>query len=495
MAAIRVPRPADQRTVVAVVFVATMFLAIMDATIVNVALPSIATDLGTGTDSIDTVVTSYLVSLAVVIPASGWLADRFGARRVFLAALTVFTVASALCATAGDVGQLVGWRILQGVGGGLLTPVGTTKLYRVYPPQQRARAARVMMIPTAVAPALGPVLGGLLTDGLSWHWVFLVNVPLGLATLLYGLVFLADVPATAARGFDLVGFLLAAGGLAGILYAVSTGPSHGWGSPAVLLTGAAGLVATAAMIYWETRVPHPVLALEIMKNRIFRMSNLVMTFGVMAFMALLYLVPLLAQAIEGASSTRAGLLVFPEAVGVMIGSQVAGSLYPRIGPRRLLAGGLAAAAVTIGLFAAVTISASPWTLRTLMFLAGFAMSFVFLSTQTAAFATITPMRTGDASALFNAQRQLASAFGVALVATVLALPDAGSAAAGAFARRWVFLVPATLALVGAVLALFIRDADASATMRSVAQRVPTSPGTGPDGPVPAKLPRREREAT
>ncbi|MEX5632553.1 MFS transporter [Parafrankia sp. FMc2] len=160
-------RGADQRVVVAALFVATMFITIMDSTIVNVALPSIARDLGVASDSVDEIVISYLVSLAVVIPASGWLADRFGTRRVFLTALAVFTAASALCALADSLSQLVAFRILQGAGGGLLTPVGMAMLFHVYPPADRARAARILVVPTIIAPAVGPVLGGVLADQAS----------------------------------------------------------------------------------------------------------------------------------------------------------------------------------------------------------------------------------------------------------------------------------------------------------------------------------------
>src|ERR1022692_708103 len=171
----------DQRVAVSVVYVAALFMSIMDVTIVNVALPTIGRQFHVTTTSVDVIVIGYLVSLAVIIPASGWIGDRFGAKRTLLLAILIFTGASALCGTAGSLTQLVIFRVLQGVGGGMLTPVGMSMLYRTFPPSERVRLASILMTPTALAPAIGPVLGGLLVSDLSWRWVFYVNVPIGAA--------------------------------------------------------------------------------------------------------------------------------------------------------------------------------------------------------------------------------------------------------------------------------------------------------------------------
>src|ERR1700746_923117 len=165
----------NQKVAVSVVFVAAMFMNIMDVTIVNVALPTIGREFHVRPDSVDTVAIGYLVSLAVFIPASGWLGDRFGGKRILLTSIVLFTGASALCGAAGSLGQLVAFRILQGVGGGLMVPVGMAMLYRTFPPSERVRASSIMVVPTAIAPALGPLLGGLFVTDLSWRWVFYVN--------------------------------------------------------------------------------------------------------------------------------------------------------------------------------------------------------------------------------------------------------------------------------------------------------------------------------
>ena len=435
-------------------FVGSLFITILDVTIVNVALPSVAADLDVGTTSVDAVVVSYLVSLAVVIPASGWLADRYGTKNVFLAAIAVFTAASVLCGLAQSMTQLVSFRVLQGAGGGVLTPVGTAMLYRAYPPEQRAKAARVLMVPTVLSPSLGPILGGVLTDNLSWHWVFFVNAPLGAAVFGFGLVFLDTYRADAAGRFDIVGFVFAALGFSLVLYALTTGPDRGWGSAPTVTALAVGVPAAAFMVWWEVRRREPLIAFRVLHNRLFRATNVSMFFVTMAFLGMLFLVPLMVQTARGGSATSAGLVVFPEAVGVLVASQIAGRLYPRLGPRRLLAGGPAVASVMIAGFALVGTDASLWALRALAFGAGFGVGFAFIAMQAAAFATISAADTGHASTLFNAQRQLASALGVAVVATVLAVAGFG----------WAFAAAAGLGLVAAVSGLAVHDVDAANTM-------------------------------
>ena len=203
----------NQKIAVAAVFVSAMFMNIMDITIVNVALPTIGRDFHIDPTAVDGVVIAYLVSLAVFIPASGWLGDYFGGKRVLLVAICVFTVGSVLCGLAHDMTQLVVARIFQGAGGGMMAPVGMAMLFRVFPPAERVRAASILTIPTTMAPALGPVLGGLLVTSLSWRWVFFVNLPLGIAAVIFGALFLERMGTGDAGRFDLPGFVLGGAGL------------------------------------------------------------------------------------------------------------------------------------------------------------------------------------------------------------------------------------------------------------------------------------------
>src|ERR1700685_1137665 len=210
----------NQKVAVAVVFVSAMFMNIMDITIVNVALPTIGRDFNIAPTAVDGVVIAYLVSLAVFIPASGWLGDRFGGKRVLMVAIVVFTLASVLCGLAQNMTELVVFRVLQGAGGGMMAPVGMAMLYRVFPPAERMRASSILTVPTTVAPALGPVLGGFLVTDLSWRWVFFVNVPWGLAAVTFGALCLERSAPQKSGRFDVPGFLLGGIGLGLLMYGV-----------------------------------------------------------------------------------------------------------------------------------------------------------------------------------------------------------------------------------------------------------------------------------
>ena len=230
-----------------------------------------------------------------VHPASGWLGDRFGTKRIFLLALTIFTVASALCGLSQSLTELVVFRIVQGVGGGMLTPVGMAMLFRTFPPAERVRASRILIVPTAFAPALGPVLGGLLVTDASWRWVFFVNVPMGIIALIFGMLFLHEHREPAAGRFDAVGFVLAGAGLGTLMYALSEGPSHGWTSPLIVGLGLLGAALLTVLVWYELRIDEPMIYLRLVGNRLFRATTIVMFITTAAFLGTLYLVALFFQ--------------------------------------------------------------------------------------------------------------------------------------------------------------------------------------------------------
>jgi EmrB/QacA subfamily drug resistance transporter len=456
---------------VSIVFVAAMFMSIMDGTIVNVALPSIGRQLGIASISLDAVVVAYLLSLAVVIPASGWLGDRWGTRRIFLLALALFTLTSALCGLASNFTLLVLFRFLQGAAGGALAPVGTAMLYRTFPPAQRVQISSVLIIPTVIAPGTGPILGGLLVEQWSWRWVFFVNVPIGLAAFLFGLLFLEEHREPAAGRFDLPGFLLAGIGLALALYALSEGPTRGWSSPIVLGSALAGLLGLGAFVVMELRRREPMVDLHLLGDRLFRTATLVSLFSSAAFLGVLFVGPLFLQ--EGLEVTpmTSGLTTFPEALGVVTSTQIVARLYPRLGPRRLMVAGLISVAVVMALMGLLGRDTNLWFMRLLMFLTGAGMAYAFVPGQTATFATISSAATGRASALSNALRQLGSALGVGVLGEVLSivgttrLSATGTVEPNLTAYHAAFLAAALLALVAAGIALAISDRDAAATMR------------------------------
>ncbi|MGC4106150.1 MAG: MDR family MFS transporter [Thermomicrobiales bacterium] len=457
----------NQKLVVAAVYVCGMILNSLDSTIVNVALATLAREFSVPPDSIDTVVTAYLISLAVFIPVSGWLGDRWGTKRTFLLALGLFTGASALCGMAQSIDQLVAFRILQGAGGGLLTPVGMAMLYRAFPPAERVQVSRILMFATILGPALGPVIGGFLVERISWRWIFYVNLPVGLAALVFGLVFLHEHREEDAGSFDIPGFLLAGVGFGSFMFAVGRGPVEGWTRPEVVLFGLIGVVALTAFVLVEQRVKSPMVQLHLLSNRLLRSALAVSFFTSSAFMGTLFLMPLFLQEAKGVSPLQSGLTTFPEALGVVVSTQLVARLYPRIGPRRLMSGGLAFVALVIASMATIDHDTSLWIVRAQMFLLGFGIAYVFLPSQVASMATITSAQTGRASTLSMVQRQLGGAIGVALLSSILTIAAASSgieAGLDADAYRIAFIGGAVLALIGAGVAQKIPDADAAGTM-------------------------------
>ena len=464
--------PFEYKWVVAVIFVLGLFMEIMDTTIVNVAIPTLSHEFNVKGAGIEWVVLGYLLSIAVWIPSSGWIGDRIGTKKTFLFALFVFTTASALCGASQSLGQLIAFRILQGVGGGMLTPVGTAMLYRAFPPEERARASTVLVVPTVIAPALGPIIGGLLIEHLTWHWIFLVNIPIGILGFMFGLAYLEENKEPTAGSFDFPGFVLAASGLASLLYALSQGPDKGWGSTEVLVTGLAGIVLLATMVRVEMTRTSPMLYLRLYGDRMFRNSNMVNTFSYGAFAAFLFLLPQFLQTLLGLTPLQSGLTTFPQAVGVILASQLVGKLYHTVGPRRLVTVGLIMVSLSTVPYVFIGTDVSTWTIRGLMFVRGLSMACSFVPLQASTYANIEKSDTGRASAIFSTQRQASAAFGVAILSTVFfswrnhvttgAKPTPDNLLS---AFHVAFAASIMISFIGAAYAwFFIKDIDAAPTM-------------------------------
>ena len=471
------------KNAVAVVFVAAMFINIIDATVVNVALPTIAADLGVPVELTATVNIGFLVAVAVAIPVAGWLGDRYGAREVFLLSLGLFTAASAACGLAGSVQQLVIFRIVQGIGGGLMTPVGMSMLYRSFPPPERVRLSRITNIPIALAPAIGPVLGGLLVEKASWRWIFGINVPIGLLAVAFTLLMVPKMARKTASSLDVPGFVLASVGFASLMFAVSEGASRGWTTPIIAIPGIVGVVLLVLLVFVEGRVAAPMLKLRLFRLRLFRSANLITLASSAGFLGALFVYPLMLQTTFGYPPLTAGLLTFPEAIGIMIGTQIAARLYRRVGPRRLIAGGQATVAVVLVSLALVVSNTVPAAaLVTLMLVLGIGQAHTFMPTQASAFDTVDHENTGAATALYNATRQVGAAVGVAAAATVIATIGIGGSdeARALLPFQWALAGCAAFAVMGSLIAAFtVRDADA-APSRGLA---PTTRSTGPQPPT------------
>lgn len=453
----------NQKVVVSMVYVTAMFMAAMDATIVNVALVTISKELQVPPSAMGTVNIGYLVSLAAFLPVSGWLGDRFGSKRVFLLAFGVFTFASALCGIADNLTALNLFRMLQGAGGGLLTPIGMAILLRTFQPHERLIISRTLMIPIALAPAMGPILGGFLVDFVSWRWIFFVNLPVGILCLLFGSVFLKEYKDENHQRFDLLGFLLSASGFAMVMYALTQGSARGWGSPEILGLGLGGTLLLSIFVYMELRVSQPMLNVRLYSDRLFRTMGLHSLLIAAGLQGMLYVFPLIYQDAIQASALDAGLTTFPEALGLMISSQFVPWFFSRLGPKRMMTIALICAIVLYVLLSLVQEDTSTWLIRVLLFGAGFFLGNAVGVVQASAFNTISPSSMGQASTLFHVQNRLGAALGVALLTSILS--GIRTDTATLLAYKTALLCSTGFLLVALFFAFRIRDADAAATMR------------------------------
>jgi len=462
-------RKHNQKAIVAVIYVCGMLMNSLDSTMVTVAFATLGREFDRTPEAMQGILIGYLVSMAMFIPASGWLGDRFGTKRIFLLALFLFATGSFLSGLASSYEQLVFFRVVQGAGGGLLTPVGMAMLYRTYPPEERVRIARILMFATIIGPALGPMVGGLLIERFSWHAIFFVNVPVGLSALVFGALFLEEHHEAAAGGFDIAGFVLGGFGLAALMFALNQGASQGWESDLVLGALVLGVLLLIAFVYTELRAREPMVQLRLFSNRLFRTTAVVSFFSSAAFLGILFMTPIFLQEGRGVSPFESGSTTFPEALGVLTSTQLVARLYPRIGPRRLMTGGMIGVGVVALIMSRLTLEGGPWPVRVLMFSLGVSMAYIFLPNQAASLATVSRSDTGRASTLFSVQRQIGSAAGIAVLGSVMAL--VGTTIGGAVdgppnvnAYHAAYLAAAGIAFIGAVFSLRVPDSEAAATM-------------------------------
>lgn len=469
----------SQRTAVTVVYVLGLFVTIIDITIVNVALPQIGRQLQVSASQLSAVTVSYTVALAVIIPVSGWLGDRFGGAPVLLGAIGVFTVASALCGLAANLPQLIVFRSAQGLGGGVLIPVGLAMLYRVFPSAERIQVAGRTAVITGIAPVLGPVLGGVLVTQLSWRWVFFVNVPIGLAALLFGGLFLRRQPTTNPGRLDVLGLVLSGAGFASVMYGVSQGSQRGWGAGSVLIALGVGGVLLVLLVITQLRVTRPLLRLRLFADRLFRAINVVNFLGTATFFGLLYVIALYLQEVLGLSAQEAGFMMIAEAGAALLGAQLSSRvLYPRVGPRRLIRAGLTGLVLSATLMSVIASAHLPVVWLILLALLGLSWSQVFVLVSAEAFARISHEDTANASTLFSSLRQLGSALGIAGLAAVLAETDRSTTSAvNGSDFRLVFAAAALLAVLAVIATFAIHDRDATSTReRQKPKAGPVPPG-------------------
>ena len=411
---------------VAGVVVLGAIMSILDITVVNVALPTFVQAFSSDPahpiaySTVAWTITAYTLSLATVIPLTGWAADRFGTKRLYVLAVILFTAGSALCASAGSIGMLIGFRVLQGLGGGMLMPLGMTIMTRAAGPQRMGRLMAILGVPMLLGPIFGPILGGWLIDHYSWHWIFLINVPIGIIAVLYALWALPSDRPEPSESFDVIGMLLMSPGLALFLYGISSIPGEGtFFSKKVGIPATIGLLMILTFVFYSFRPRHPLLDLRLFRNRNLTVAALTMFFFAASFFGSLFLVPTYFQLVRGELPVDSGWLVAPQGVGAMLTMPIAGALVDRFPVGRIVPFGLLV--IIGGMFALtrVTADTSYWGyLIPVLFVMGLGMGATMMPTMTSALKTLTSHQVARGSTLLNITQQIASSIGVAVISVV-----------------------------------------------------------------------------
>ena len=351
---------------------------------------------------------------------TGWAADRFGTKRLYMTALLLFTLGSVLCAAATSIEMLVGFRVLQGLGGGMLMPLGMTIMTRAAGPARMGRLMAILGVPMLLGPIFGPILGGYLIENYSWHWIFLINVPIGAAAILYSWRVLASDRPEPSESFDWVGVALLSPGLALFLYGVSSIPGEGtFFSPKVVIPGTIGLLMVAAFVFWSFKPKHPLLDLRLFKNRNLTVSVITMFLFAAAFFGGLLLVPTYFQQVRGETALQAGWLMAVQGVGAMITMPIAGALMDKLPVGRIVPFGLVL--IIGGMFALTQLTATtPYSLiLPVLFVMGLGMGATMMPLMTSALKTLKSHDVARGSTLLNISQQIASSIGVAIMSVVL----------------------------------------------------------------------------
>jgi EmrB/QacA subfamily drug resistance transporter len=473
--------------VISGVVILGMIMSILDTTIVNVALRTLGHELHSNISQVQWVVTGYLLSLGAVIPVTGWASRRWGARRVYLVSLVLFTAGSAACGLASSLPALVVFRVLQGVGGGMIMPVAQLIMAQVAGPQRMGRVMGVVSMPAMLAPIFGPVIGGAILEHLHWSWIFFVNVPVGAVAFALAWRMLPRTDSGEAGPLDVVGLALLPTGAAAIVYGLSElGSGATLGSATVLVPVIAGVALTIAFTLHALRIERPLLDVRLYANRVFAGASFT-TFGLgAALFGAMILVPLYYQEVRGESVISTGLLNAPQGIGALIAMPIAGRLTDRFGGGRIALVGVSVLCLSTLPLAFVGANTSIVGLSALLVVRGVSIGLSFMPAMTAAFASMRPDQLSDATPQINVLMRLGSAIGVAVLAVVLQRSSGGATTHPAHAfdtAYWWGLGIAVLSLIPCAMLLRAERlrAGAAATAAAAAEAAAEAAAVEPIG--------------
>jgi EmrB/QacA subfamily drug resistance transporter len=412
---------------IAGVVILGMIMSILDTTIVNVALHTLRSDLHSSIAQVQWVITGYLLSLAAVIPVTGWAARRFGAKRVYMTSLVLFTGGSALCAVASSTTSLVLFRVLQGAGGGMIMPIGQLIMAQVAGPKRMGRVMGIVSMPAMLAPILGPVVGGAILEKLHWSWIFLVNVPIGAIALVLAWRMLPKTDSGEAGRLDVVGLGLLSGGSTAVVYGLSQlGSNSSLTAPGVVWPIVAGLVLSTVFIWHALRIERPLLDIRLYANRVFGAASLT-TFGLgAALFGAMILVPLYYQEVRHESVIVTGLLTGPQGLGMLLVMPFMGRMTERFGGGRVAIVGVAILSIATLPLAFVAANTSILSISLILLVRGVGIGFAFVPAMSAAFASLRPDQLSDATPQLNVLQRIGGAIGTAVLAVVLQRASAGA---------------------------------------------------------------------
>jgi len=413
--------PHVNQWIIAIAVMLSTFMEVLDTTVVNVSLPHIAGNLSATPDEATWALTSYLVANAIILPITGWLGNHFGRKRLLMLSVTFFTAASFLCGLAPNLPALILFRIIQGASGGCLQPISQAVLLEAFKPEDRGKAMGFWGLGIVVAPMLGPVLGGWLTDSYSWRWVFYINVPIGIASLIMTRAFIFDPPYIK-RGtarVDYWGIGMLAVGVGALQLVLDKGQEKDWfASHWIAALTVLALTALAAFVVYELRARNPVVNLRVLKNRTFSSGVFLMTALGFVLYGSLVLLPLLLQTLLGYPALQAGFAMAPRGLGSFIAMPTVGIIMMRFDSRKLLAIGITICAFTLWQLSRLNLSAGYWDIFWPQFIQGLSLAFLFVPLTTTTMDPIPKEQMGNATSIFNLMRNLGGSMGIAGSATM-----------------------------------------------------------------------------
>jgi EmrB/QacA subfamily drug resistance transporter len=463
--------------IVPLILAVALFMENMDSTVIATSLPAIATDIGTSPIALKLALTAYLVSLAIFIPISGWMADRYGAKNIFRAAIGVFVVGSVACAVSNSLEAFVAARFLQGMGGAMMTPVGRLVLVRSTPKSELVAAMSWLTVPALVGPLVGPPVGGFITTYLSWHWIFLINVPIGILGILLATRFLPAFEPAKTPPLDFMGFVLSGLAASGVVFGLSVVSLPALPPAVGFATVAAGIVSGLLYLAHAKRKTRPLLALDLFGNQVFRASVLGGGLFRIGIGAVPFLLPLMFQLAFGLTPFQSGMITFVTAIGA-IGMKFATAwLFRTVGFRRVLIAGSLIAALSIGVYGLFTPQTPYLVMIAVILVGGFIRSMFFTGVNALAYADIAPEDTSRATPITAVAQQLCIALGVALAGGILEVQanmNGGVLTLGAFHMAF-FIVAAVSA--SACIWFYRLTPDAGSSVSG--HRLPSTKGVDP----------------